>query len=75
MFPCLRPGNKYLLLHHGQAKLARGPLCLALQGIGGPEAEAFNLLIEDDALLRGLAGNAFCANITCAFLVASLLAV
>ena len=68
MFPCLRPGNKYLLLHHGQAKLARGPLCLALQGIGGPEAEAFNLLIEDDALLRGLAGNAFCANITCALI-------
>ena len=73
MFPCLRPGNSYLVLEQGVAKLAQGPLCLALQGIGTEEAEAFNLLIEDDGLLRQLAGNAFCANICLVFLIAALL--
>ncbi len=73
MFPCLRPGNSYLVLEHGRPKLAHGPLCLALQGIGTDEAEAFGLLLEEDGFLRRLAGNAFCANICLAFLVAALL--
>ena len=63
MFPCLRPGNSYLILEQGEAKLAKGALCLALQGIGTEEAEAFSLLMEEDGMLRQLAGNAFCANI------------
>ena len=73
MFPCIRPGNYYLVLEQGEPKLAQGPLCLALQGIGPEEAEAFELLLEEDGLLRQLAGNAFCANICLVFLVAALL--
>ena len=74
MFPCLRPGNKYLILRHGVPSIARGPECLAVQGIGIQEANATNLFAEDDKLLRTLAGNAFTANICCAFSVAALLA-
>ncbi len=71
MFPCVRPGNKYIILQHGAPKVARGLECLAVQGIG---AQAAKLLLEDDQLLRALAGDAFCANICCAFFVAALLA-
>ena len=67
MFPCLRPGNKYLILRHGVPSIARGPECLVVQGIGIHEANATNLFAEDDKLLRTLAGNAFTANICCAF--------
>ena len=35
MFPCVRPGNKYLILKHGEARIAQGPECLAVQGIWG----------------------------------------
>ena len=70
----LKARNKYLLLQNGEPKIATGPEWLAVQGIGVEEANAFNLLIEDDALLRTLAGNAFCANICCSFLVAGILA-
>jgi hypothetical protein len=65
-FPCLRPRNKYLILRHGVPSIARGPECLAVQGIGAQEANATNLFAEDDNLLRTLAGNAFTANICCA---------
>ena len=47
--------------------IARGPECLAVQGIGIQEANATNLFAEDDKLLRTLAGNAFTANMCCAF--------
>ena len=73
MLPCLRPGNSYLILEQGEAKLAKGALCLALQGTGTEEAEAFALLLAEDGLLRQLAGNAFCANICLVFLIAALL--
>ena len=73
MFPCIRPGNSYLVLEQGQPKIANGPLCLAMQGIGPDEAEAFELYLEEDRLLRILAGNAFSANICLVFLVAALL--
>ncbi len=73
IFPCLRPGNKYLLLQHGKVQIANGLACLAVQGFGLDEVDAFELLSGDDALLRGLAGNACSANIAFAFLVASLL--
>ena len=63
MFPCLSPGHSSLVLQQGEAKLAKGPLCLALQGIGTEEADAFSLLLEEDGLLRQLAGNAFCAHV------------
>jgi hypothetical protein len=52
MFPCLRPGNKYLILRHGVPSIARGPERLAVQGIGIQEANATNLFAEDDKLLR-----------------------
>ena len=73
MFPCVRPGNSYLVLEHGQPKIANGPLSLAVQGIGTDEANAFELLLEEDNLLRSLAGNAFSANICLVFFVATLL--
>ena len=73
MFPCIRPTNQYLILDHGEAKVADGNLCLALQGIGTREAAAFKLGLESDSLKRDLAGNAFCANICCAMMVAALL--
>ena len=73
-FPCLRPGNKYLVLHKGVAKIANGLECLAVQGIGLNEIEAFGLSSEKESLLKSLAGNAFSANIAAAFFVASLLA-
>lgn len=73
LFPCIRPGNSYLVLDQGQPRIAQGPLCLALQGIGPGEANAFELLSEEDGLLRQLAGNAFSANICLVFLVAALL--
>ena len=66
-------GNSYLVLQQGEAKLAKGPLCLALQGIGTEEVEAFSLLLEEDGLLRQLAGNAFCANVCLVVLIAALL--
>ena len=46
---------------------------MAVQGIGVSEANATNLLLEDDKLLRILAGNAFSANTWCAFFVAAVL--
>ena len=69
----LAPGNSYLILQQGEAKLAKGALCLALQGIGTEEAEAFSLRMEEDGMLRQLAGNACCANICSVFLIAALL--
>ena len=72
MFPCIRPGNSYMVLVQGEPKLAPGTLCLALQGIGGAEANSLGLLLEDDCLLRQLAGNGFCANICLVFLMAAL---
>ena len=72
-FPCLRPGNKYLLLQNGSAKVANGLECLAVQGIGPQEIEAFGIIDEEDKLQRCLAGNAFSANVLVVFLVASLL--
>ena len=73
MFPCLRLGNSYLVLQQGEAKLAKGPLCLALQGIGTEEVEAFSLGLEEDGWLRQLAGNALCANVCFVALIVALL--
>ena len=72
MFPCIRPGKSYMVLVQGEPKLVPGTLCLALQGIGPDEANALGLLLEEDRLLRQLAGNGFCANICLAFLMAAL---
>ena len=73
MFPCVRLGHSYLVLQQGEAKLAKGALCLALQGIGTEEADALSLLLEEDGLLRQLAGNAFCAHVCLVFLIVALL--
>ena len=59
-----------MILEQGEAKLAKHPLCLALQGIGTAEAEAFSLLMEEDGLLCQLVGNPFfCANVCLVFLI------
>ena len=73
MFPCVRPGNAYLVLNHGTPNLAQGHLYMAVQGIGPDEAKAFDLHLEDDSALRQMAGNAFCANTCLVFLVAALM--
>ena len=73
MFPCVRPGNVYLVLNQGTPNLAQGDLCMAVQGVGPDEAKAFDLHLEEDAALRQMAGNAFCANTCLVFLVAALL--
>ena len=72
-FPCLRPGNVYLVLNDGTPNLAQGHLCMAVQGIGPDEAKAFDFHLEEDSALRQLAGNAFCVNTCLVFLVAALL--
>ena len=64
----MRPRISYLILQQGEAKLAKGPLCLALQGIGTEEAEAFSLRVEEDGMLRQLAGNAFLCQYMIGFL-------
>ena len=71
-FPCVRPTMKYTILNHGQVQIASGALCLAVQGVGCREATAFHLMDESDTALRYFAGNAFTANICCAFLIAVL---
>ena len=72
MFPCVRPGNSYMVLVQGEPKLAPGTLGLALQGIGRDEANSLKLLQEEDCLLRQLAGNGFCAKFCLACLLAAL---
>ena len=59
----MRPNTKFLLLEQGVARVATGLDCLVIQGIGPSEVKAFHLEEEEDALLRVLAGNGFCANI------------
>ena len=73
MFPCIRPGNCYLILNDGTPGMASGLLCMATQGIGPGEARAFDLHLEEDCSLRHMAGNAFCANTCLVYLVAALL--
>ena len=68
MFPCLRPSNSYLIQEQREAKLAKGSLCLALQGIGTKEAEAFSLRLEEDGLLCQLVGNPFLCQYMLGFL-------
>ena len=60
MFPYLRPGHSYLIWSKDRRNLPGAHFCLALQGIGTEEAEAFSLLMEDNGLLRQLAGNPLC---------------
>ena len=74
-FPCLTPGNKYIILEQGTLHVTNGPMKLAVQWIGGKEARAFRLRGIDDTTLREMAGNAFTANVCCAFLIAALLAI
>lgn len=71
--PCLQPTMKYVILNEGRASIASGRQFLALQGIQEQEALAFGLDQEAPALQRDLAGNAFTANVCCAYLVACLL--
>ena len=73
MFPCIRPGNSYVVLDQGEPKLAQGTLCLALQGIGRDEANSLELLQEEDYRLRQLASHACCANVCVVCLIAAWL--
>ena len=53
-----------MILEQGDANLAKGALCLALQGIGTEEAEAFSLLMDEDGLVVPVGWQTlFCANI------------
>jgi site-specific DNA-cytosine methylase len=72
-FPCVTPGMEYLILDHGEARLANGLTMMAMQGIQNKEVQCYKLATEDDKLLRDLAGNAFTANIIAAFLIAGAL--
>jgi hypothetical protein len=69
-FPCVTPGQKYVILESGKARLATGLTAMALQGIQKKEVRHYQLATEHDQLLRDLAGNAFTANIAAAFLMA-----
>jgi site-specific DNA-cytosine methylase len=73
MFPCATPGMSYVIVENGQAQLATGLTMMAVQGIQGKEVESFRLDLENDKLLRDLAGNAFTANIIAAYLLAGAL--
>ena len=73
LFPMPKARNKYLLLQNGSAKVANGLECLAVQGIGPQEIEAFGIIDEKDELQRSLVGNTFSANVVVVFLMASLL--
>ena len=77
LFPCITPSHRYVVLRQGQGCLATGLTALAMQGIQNKEVvEATyggQLLAEDDALLRDLAGNAFTANIMAAFFIAGVI--
>ena len=61
-----------MVLVRGEPKLAQGALCLAVQGIGRDEANALELLQEEDSLLRQLAGNRLCATMCVVFRMVAL---
>ena len=71
--PCIEPSMQYIILDHGQAECLNAESCMALQGVQKKEAAAFNLHAEPSTHLKDLAGNAFTANILCAYLIAWLL--
>jgi site-specific DNA-cytosine methylase len=72
-FPCVTPGMEYLIIDAGKARRANGLTMMAMQGIQNKEVQSYKLAMEDDKLLRDLAGNAFTANIIAAFLLAGAL--
>jgi hypothetical protein len=68
MFPCLRPGNKYLILRHGAPSIARGPERLVVQGIGIQEASATNLSGRGRQALTHIGRQCFhCQHVLCFF--------
>jgi site-specific DNA-cytosine methylase len=71
-FPCVTPGMQFILLRKGGAVRVDGRMCLAVQGIQARERAAAHLTQETSRQLQDLAGNAFTANIMCAYLVAGL---
>ena len=73
LFPCVTPNQRYVVLQNGKAHLASGLDVKSLQGIQRKEIAYFKMGLEDDGLLRDLAGNAFTANIIAVFLIAALL--
>ena len=71
IFPCLLPGQKYLLLIQGKLVLNKDPkLYMALQGLGSREVQHFGLEELSLGHAQDLAGNAFTANICAAVLLA-----
>ena len=72
-FPCVTPGGHFVLAGNGDVRVASGLAYLAVQGVQGPECEAFGLSKAiEDRFLRDLAGNAFASNACLAFLLAGL---
>lgn len=73
LFPCVRPRMKYAVIDHGAVHIASGAEVLAVQGVQHEEMKAFNMAMESEGALHDFAGNAFTANICCAYLIAALL--
>lgn len=74
-FPCVTPQGTFVVMQQGQAHIASGFDCLALQGVQQPEVARWNLHDEDQGLLQNLAGNSFTANVLAAVLLAGLSAI
>jgi hypothetical protein len=73
IFPCITPTHNHIVLQDGRAYKAGAFTALALQGIQAKEVKRWHLELEDETLLRDLAGNAFTANIIAAILIAGVL--
>ncbi len=73
MFPCITPGEHYVIIQEGKFHSADAFTHLALQGVQEREVRSFALKDEPPKLLSNLAGNAFTANIIAVFLIAGIL--
>ena len=74
--PCLTPDKKYLYLVFGQAALNQGcrEFHFALQGVGPDEQDFFGVPGSlKPGEVQDLTGNAFCANVMAACLMATLI--
>ena len=70
-FPCVTP--IIVLAEDNSIRVASGLAYLAVQGVQGPECDAFGLSMgQEDRFLRDLAGNAFSCNVCVAVLLGGL---
>ncbi len=73
MFPCVTPGEHFVITQEGKFHSADGFTLLAMQGVQDREVRSFALNDEASKFLSDLAGNAFTANIIAVFLIAGIL--